>query len=123
MEQLTLGQLIEKLERCDQEKTVWFDFSYMKPTGRVYSYRGYYEQLAIEYTDSNEDYKVSDLLKELKSALGKTFCGYKGGEYEMNEHTAVWVDKHNYASGTAIVDVSEGYCVLIRTAMIDRLWN
>lgn len=118
--QATLGYLIERLERLDPEADVYFDFVYMKPSGSVHSYRGYYDQLALGYQDSGDGIKVGALLEKLKEAVGKQFCGYKGGEYTMYEDTVVWVANHNESGGTAIMDaVDSGYKVVLKTAMID----
>ena len=116
--QLTLGELIQALKRQEEHRTVKFDFCYFVPTG-VHSYRGYYEQLAVNYEDA-EAHKVEDFLKVLEDALGEDFCGYKGGVYKMKESTPVWVDKPNHSSGTAIVGVRDnGYQVILETANID----
>ena len=116
--QLTLGELIQALKRQEQDRSVKFDFCYFGPKD-VHSYRGYYEQLAVNYEDA-EAPKVGDFLKVLEDALGENFYGYKGGVYKMTESTPVWVDKPNHASGTAIVGVRDnGYQVILETANID----
>lgn len=119
MKQLTLGELIKSLSRCDKERTVKFDFCYFYPSG-THSYRGYYEQLAIGYSDEATAPEVGDFLEELKGAVGQDYYGYKGGVYTMTENTPVWVDRPRNASGTGVVGVRDnGYQVIIETANID----
>jgi hypothetical protein len=119
MKQATLGYLIERLERLPQDAVVCYDFVYLMPKG-IHSYRGYYEQLALGYTDEGESPKVSELLTLLKDANGKTFTGYKGGEYTMGDDTKMWVANRRQAGGTAIIDAVEHRCyVILTTAKID----
>ena len=98
---MRLGQLIKALELLDPENQVQFDFCGFQP-GRLTSYRGYYDELALTYCDryesnyeSNYESKclntVGKLLKECKEAVGKTFIGYKGGDYVMDKSTPVCV--------------------------------
>lgn len=120
MKQATLGYLIERFERLDPDKSVRFDFVYFKPDPkRVHSYRGYYEQLALGYSDDG-DPTVAQVLESLRNADGNTFTGYKGGEYTMHPGTHVWVANHNESGGTAVVDVrDDGWVVTIITACVD----
>lgn len=117
-ETMSLGELIAALQRKDQEAEVRLDFAYYRPSGWLHSYRGVYEQLALDYDDKTE-ITVGQLVAKLKDAIGKTFHGWKGGEYTMDEDTPVWVDKDRDASSTAIVDVeTTGWCVTIRTKRV-----
>jgi DNA/RNA-binding domain of Phe-tRNA-synthetase-like protein len=101
--QLNLGELIAALQRLDQNKEVRIDFAADYP-GEVDSYRGYYEDLAIEF--SQVKCTVGGLLQRLKNAVGEVFEGYKGGEYQMNKNTAVWVADYG-STGRAITGVRE----------------
>ena len=65
-----------------------------------------------------------DFLKMLKSTVGKTMTGYKGGDFLMGETTPVWVANYGKVSGfrkyefkdTAVVDVIEQEsAVIIKT--------
>lgn len=125
-EQLTLGQLIDKIEELGttnnvpvldgddivEPKCVQFDFGTAIPTS-LHSWRGVYSQLALGYEltgyDNHETHlkeiSADDLLKELKSAVGKSFEGWKGGNYRMNRDTPVWVSNQGNGSDTRIVDV------------------
>lgn len=79
---MTLGQLIETLEARPRDQRVPLGL------GSPYSYRGYYEDLAFPLV---RDTTVGAMLAHAKGALGRTYEGYKGGEYVMREHTDVWL--------------------------------
>lgn len=77
---LCLGDLIDALEAADPDATL--------PLGNPHSYRGYYDQLAFELVDPRP---VRDVLADARGALGATYPGWKGGDYEMGECTPVWL--------------------------------
>lgn len=79
---MTLKDLITALESAPQDKVVRHGF------GHPHSYRGYYDELAFEPV---ENVTVAQMLADAKSALGATYCGYKGGSYTMSEWTPVWL--------------------------------
>lgn len=54
-----------------------------------HSWRGSYEELSFEPAG---EMKVSKVLRVLKSAIGKTYTGYKGGEYRMDKDTLFNID-------------------------------
>ena len=120
-DQLTLGELILKLEpivekQDKEEPMVQYDFEYLFPTD-IDSWRGSYEELALNFTSEGEQMKVSEFLKMLKSTVGKTFIGYKGGEFVMSKHTPVWVVNYSNSGNTAVIEVvDKGYTVLLITA-------
>lgn len=63
---------------------------------------------------------MADVLALCESAVGKTFYGYKGGEYVMGRETPVWVANYREAGSTAIVDIIDhGWRITIETAHID----
>lgn len=127
--QLSLGELIEKIQSCgvlkenNEPKYVDYDFGTAIPT-TLDSWRGVYRELALGYEltgyDSEKNHHgqklATDLLEHLKSAIGKTYDGWKGGEYEMDEDTPVWVANSGNVGNTAIVDVlDDGYRLVIMT--------
>lgn len=117
--QMTLGELLRELRGHDQDKFIAFDFANFNPADGVDSYRGYYEDLAIGYADG-VDTKVGEVVKWLEEAEGKTFYGYKGGEFTMYEDTAVWVANHGTTTGTAIVEVVDrGWRILLKTECVE----
>ena len=83
---LKLGQIIKLLEGQPKENQVRFDFCNFVPSG-VSSYRGYYEDLAIEFEEKYPYPTVAVVLKMLKDCIGKAFMGYKGGNHTMDSYT------------------------------------
>ena len=91
---LTLGELIQRLKReSDRSRVVPVGFS------RPHSYRGYYDELAFVLC---EQVSVQEMLNAARSAVGKTFFGWKGGEYKMNEWTPVWLVKEQGCTGESL---------------------
>ena len=54
----------------------------------THSYRGYYECLAFGLAS---DVEVDEMLSSSCGAIGKTFTGWKGGEYRMTEATECYL--------------------------------
>ena len=79
---MTLGELIQFLEVRDPERIVPIGFA------SPHSYRGFYEDLAFEPA---KNVTVGSMLACARDALGRTFTGYKGGEFKMNEYTDIWL--------------------------------
>lgn len=89
---MTLQKLIQLLEAAPQGKIVPKGFT------SPHSWRGVYAELAFEPA---ENVKVSEMLADAKSALGKTFEGYKGGDFTMDENTEVHIA--DYGSGEDLI--------------------
>ena len=118
---IRLGGLIKQLRSCNQELPVVFDFGGLVPDS-IDSYRGYYEQLAISWVERSFEKKitVSELLARLEEAVGKTFSGYKGGLYQMNEETPVWAAQYGDCTSTSITGVLDvGWQVVLTTSYED----
>lgn len=103
---MTLGQIIDTLQRKSPEAFVFFDFVYFRPT-TLASYRGYYEQLALGYTDDMGQTFVHEVLENCIKATGATFTGWKGGDFTMHQDTQVWVANPGESGSTGIVDIVE----------------
>lgn len=94
--QLTINQLIEKLEAVTSWATPKFvgndwegkPFEYFV-SGDFDSSRAFYVNLAIGWSTEDNKYSVNQLREELKEQLGKTYGGYKGGEFLMLPDTLV----------------------------------
>lgn len=80
--QMTLGKLIAALEAMPEGAEV-------ANLNSAHSYRGYYSDLAFEQGEGTR--KAAELLSECRAAMGKVFCGYKGGDYVMGALTPVWL--------------------------------
>ena len=113
-EQLTLGELIEQLEKVpNKDLPVILDGCYY-PSG-LSSWRGDYAELAIEY-DGDVRMFLSKFLEMLKGAVGKTYDGYKGGLYKMRSDTPLWVA--NYGTTQGFKNGGDHY-----QAVSDVLWS
>ena len=131
-DQLSLGEMLLKLEpileRKDKiiekygtEPTVIYDFGKLFPT-KIDSWRGSYSELALDYKDiDNEDIQpmtITEFVKMLKSAIGFTYIGYKGGEFTMNKNTPVWVSNYGHSSETAIINIIDNeFNIILITAL------
>jgi len=80
--QMTLGKMIGALEAMPEAMEI-------DGLGELYSYRGYYSDLAFEPIEGKR--LVSDLLAQCWAAMGKVFTGYKGGEFVMGALTPLWL--------------------------------
>jgi len=117
--QLILGELIAKLESKRPDDSVVFDFDNMHPTS-LCSWRGSYDELAIEYSNKGELLTVDTFLTMLKSAVGATYEGYKGGEFVMGRQTPLWVDNYGVGDHRGVVGVKDDVQkVIIITAMCE----
>jgi hypothetical protein len=114
---MTLGELTAALKRKDREADVTFGLDYFRPSC-VDSYRGYYEDLAIGFSN-NTDCTVAQLIAMLEAANGKTFTGWKGGQFTMDDDTAMWAANPGRTGSMAIVDVVEvGHQIWLKTEMV-----
>ena len=95
--QLTLGGLIEALEALPPRVPV---LAIEEP----HSYRGYYSDLAFEL---GEDPMLrEEAIDMCRSAMGKVFEGYKGGDYLMGENTPLWLANYGQ-EGLRIMKLNE----------------
>lgn len=112
--QLTLGEVIAVLESSELEyenhkgtiepKHVRFDFEYIFPTG-LDSWRGSYDELAITFSIEGKPPTGKEFLDWLKESVGKSYEGWKGGEYTMGKSTPLWVANSGNSGQTALVRV------------------
>jgi len=126
-DQLTVGELILKLEAVDGGLPIYFDDKKYRPSG-IESWRGSYCELALTYegggsinsekvievvevcgqgykvyeridTTLPSNPKVKDLLEMLRDSIGKTMEGYKGGNFLIGKTTPVWVANYGDSGG------------------------
>ncbi|NBW07828.1 MAG: hypothetical protein EBR82_07355 [Caulobacteraceae bacterium] len=105
-DQWTLGHLIYALKSFDGARKIRFDFAAMVP-GAISSYRGYYEDLAVEPQFCSKGVATSDFIERLTLQVGSVEIGYKGGEYRSSLNTALWVARHSESTGTYITGVDD----------------
>lgn len=77
---MNLQQLIEELEKEPKERIIKYGFT------NPHSHRGNYYDLAFEPA---ENVTIESMIASAKSAIGKTFNGYKGGDFRMDLYTSV----------------------------------
>ncbi|MDP1729143.1 MAG: hypothetical protein Q8L27_03000 [archaeon] len=119
--QLLLGEMILKLEAVkNKELPLFIDIMDKRPKG-IDSWRGVYAELAIQTEDlgsyqgevekdygdfqshkqisiGKENPTVAEWIKVLKEAIGKTFTGYKGGDFLMGKGTPVYLAEYGNSS-------------------------
>lgn len=119
LKQLTLGDMIDSLAVIDQTAHLRFAFGLFE-VGELASYRGYYDELALSFesdTRGKPVRTVGEVKVMLEAAVGKTFTGWKGGEFLMNRATPLWAARRGEAWQACIVGITEdGATALIETA-------
>ena len=125
-DQISLGELILKLEPIvkkqpellkerEYEAVVRYDFEYLFPTS-FGSWRGIYAELALNFNIEGTPLTVTQFYELCKNTVGKTFTGYKGGDFTMSRATPIWVANYGNSGNTALLDVVDnGYEVLLIT--------
>ena len=103
--QFSLNDLIDRLEELPQDMPILL--------GEAHSYRGYYIDLAFAPLYDTETRTVKEALKEALLAHGKTFEGYKGGEFTMEGDTPVWYS-HYGTCGPAIMGITDEGEILLQ---------
>lgn len=82
MDGMSLQDLIDDLSKRDPNAVARPGFCEAR------SYRGYYECLGFEPCDSAT---AGDMLRVASYAVGRTYSGYKGGEYTMGLWTPCYL--------------------------------
>lgn len=107
---MTLGELINTLKSFPKDYLVVIKPYDLIPQGFT-SYRGYYDELALEY-DIEGHCTVEELLKVAKKVVGKELMGYKGGEFVMTNNTPIWISNYGNTSNMLLTKVEvpfDGY--------------
>lgn len=101
---LTIGEIMSKLVPFENEVELYFsNGKYFD--GSYDSYRGYYADMYIGYSDKNEGFNtVGDLRETIKEALNNGGMeGYKGGEYSIYDGTLVWFATYGTTNGAEMI--------------------
>ena len=119
-EQFTLGDLIDSLKQCKSDAMVFFDFGELVPYA-FNSYRGYYEDLALdfkEYGYEGGNPTAEEFLKLCEEQVGSIHTGWKGGEYTMDRDTSIWVAHTGDSTHTMLSGVmNDDYRVYLITKL------
>ena len=99
LSQMTLGKLISILSGLPKETKI-------EKLCSPHSYRGYYSDLSFKKESGEQS--VGELLSILQNeCIDKTFEGYKGGDFTMDEHTPLWIADYG-CTGLKIMELKEG---------------
>lgn len=128
---LLLGELILKLEAVKNKSLPLIIDVDGKPPKGIDSWRGIYAELAIQADDfgsyqtdeierefsdmvfykhkqiGKENPTVQEWIEVLEEAKGKTFSGYKGGDFTMSKNTPVHYAENGTCGDRFFVDVTE----------------
>lgn len=97
---MDLGTLTDIVLACPVGTIVMTDMG--ESVSNPHSYRGYYEQLAVE--PSGQENTLSEVFgAELDAVIGTELEGWKGGEFYMDTDTPVWLSHEGTYSGRAII--------------------
>jgi hypothetical protein len=64
------------------------------------SWRGVYAELSFGFSFEGKEPTVKKIITELREAVGKTYEGYKGGDFVMGRSTPVWVANYGNSGDT-----------------------
>lgn len=106
-EQHTIDDVIKRCEGLPDLPVVISSvtqYDGMSP-GKMGSYRGAYDELAIKPTSGEPAILLSTFKGEMERSIGSYYRGYKGGDHYMSGDTQVWVSEYGVSSGLAVVDV------------------
>lgn len=103
---MKLGEFYTELDRYGLYQETAF--------GHLHSYRGYYDQAAIDPTFGST---VSYVLDEIEDAMaGKVFTGWKGGDFIFTENTPLWASYEGETSSLGITGITtNGWGKLVLT--------
>ena len=105
----TLGEVILLLKMQPQGNIVQLDFDDSCDVFSLHSYRGYYQYLALGYNPKaykqEPNNTVSQVLEMFEGALGKSFTGWKGGEFQMHSKTIVFVANSGESTSIMLTDI------------------
>lgn len=121
---MTIDQVLKALRIADPTAPVVFDFCHTTPR-RVDSWRGIYADPALGWQHygrgspaGSDATTVATLIAELEEAIapGKTFEGWKGGQFSYSGRSHLHVDNPGDYSCTELARVAVGgYRVVLHT--------
>jgi hypothetical protein len=109
---LRLNELVDALVVMDPDAEVRLSHNTRLTVGGLSSYRGFYENLALEPMAVKMEGEafgypvtVRSLVVKLRDAVGKEFSGYKGGEFKMGPRETIWVSSWGHCDQRYITGV------------------
>ncbi len=78
----TIGGILAALDMIDGNAPMYMP--------EIMTYRGYYDRLGLDITDASL-MTVEAVRDSLQTCIGKTFKGYKGGDFTMSADSLVHV--------------------------------
>jgi len=102
----TIGSLLKRLAKYSDDRVICLS-NERELSGQYYSYRGYYEDMALEFCEEgiNTVGGVKDIL--IRAMEYGDMKGYKGGEFPITEDTYLWVAHKPSSCGLAILELLE----------------
>lgn len=97
--QIDLGTLSAELHAVPSDTLVHTESGY--GLENFHSYRGYYEQAAIE--PGADEITAGELAELVDDLIGTTLEGWKGGDFYMKADTEVWVAMEGCTGGDMIM--------------------
>lgn len=111
---MTIGELLETLKRANQDANIKYSFGGCSPT-KIGSWRGIYAEPALGWEDADQYPTVRDVVAELELSLdGRTYYGYKGGEYAFRPKHELHIDNPGKYTCTEIdrVELDDTFVVI-----------
>jgi hypothetical protein len=68
--------------------------------GNPHSWRGSYYELAFEPV---QNISIGEMLETAGRCIGRTFSGWKGGDFEMHEYTTIHIDWEGTCEGMGLL--------------------
>lgn len=126
---MQIHDVLKALKQADPTIQVYFDFAGCVPT-TVDSWRGIYAEPALgwqpsgysSYTGNSAKIpNCADLIAEIEKAIdGRTYTGWKGGEFSYSENDTLHIDNPGDCTQTEISHiVADRYSVMIYTKHVD----
>ncbi len=109
-EEYCLGSLIQDLKNIKSDLIVEIDngkFPSREYLSIFYSWRGRYCELAMEFSDNNQNITVNDLLEKAELVNGKYLFGFKGGRYLMDLETPIHIANYGTSGNIKLIGVYE----------------
>lgn len=97
----TIGDLLTELENSNANSVRFIGTNYT--VGSLHSWRGSYNTPALEYETGYKS--PQQVAEEIRKALEKTHCGWKGGDYNYTEDDTFYVAQQGSSSEYQVVDV------------------